>query len=112
MDYKILWDYSDALQKKGCDLSSQGDEGRAELYQTYSDIINISVNHMRGRTVPSRDDAYVYSRALCSLFAPSEIEKHMPEYRHGEVYRATSALASAMERAATGKSPRRLFGFL
>jgi len=112
MDYKVLWDYSDALRRKQSALLVEGCNDKADIYERYSDVINYAVSHIRSKTLPSQDDAYEYSRILCRLFSPAEIEDVMPEHRRADVYKATSALASAMERAAVGKSPRRFFGLL
>lgn len=112
MDYKVLWDYSDALRRKQSALLREGSNDKADTYERYSDVIDSAVAHMRLKTSPNRDDAYAYSRVLCRLFSPGEIEDVMPEHRHSDVYKATYQLASAMERAAVGKSPRRLFGLL
>jgi hypothetical protein len=110
MDYKALWDYADALLQQSYRLERDSSVEKAAVFERYSNAVNSAAGHVQFNTLPNREDAQSYARDLRRLFSPREIEQHIPEHRRAEVYRATSALASAMERAAAGKSPRRFFG--
>lgn len=110
MDYKSLWDYADALQREAYRLEEAGDGNQSVVFQRYADTINAAAGNVQHKVQPSRDDAQQYARDLRHLFSPHEIERHLPEYRRSDTYRAISALATAMERAAVGKSMSRFFG--
>lgn len=110
MDYKSLWDYADALQREAYRLEEAGDGNQSAVFQRYADTINAAAGKFQHNIRPSRDDAQQYARDLLHLFSPHEIERHLPEHRRSDTYRATSALAAAMERASHGKPMRRFFG--
>lgn len=114
MNYNALNGYLDALQQKMNDNISSGNNPNAhvqyELYSGHADAIEFTMRHLRYGTKLTATEAHDYSRTLCHLFAPSMIEKHLPQHRRTAVYQATSQLAHAMERLAAGKRSRKLFG--
>lgn len=114
MNYNALNDYLAALQQKMNYNISSGKNPNAdaqyELYSGYADAIDFPMRHLRYGTKVTATEAHDYSRKLCHLFAPSMIEKHIPQHRQTAVYQATSQLAHAMERLAAGKRARKLFG--
>jgi hypothetical protein len=114
MDYNALDDYLSALQQKMTDNISNDNnpktDAQYQLYSGYSDAIDFPMRHLRYETKLTPAEAHDYSRTLCHLFAPSMIERHLPQHRQAAAYQATSQLAHAMERLAAGKRARKLFG--
>jgi hypothetical protein len=112
MDYRVLWDYADALHKESFRLSAVGQTEKAMDYERYADALNASAAHHRHKTIPSRDDAASYVAALMRASSPYKIEQLVPEHWQADTSKAVYAIAASMERAARGKPPRRLFGLL
>lgn len=112
MDYRILQDYADAIRRESLSLLAQERVEKSLDYERYADVIDCAVTHHRQNTIPNVADAKGYASDMRRLFSPYLIDRMMPEHRRQGTYKAASALASAMERAAKGRSPRRFFGLL
>lgn len=114
MDYNALNDYLVVLQDKMSEnISNDGNlekQTKYNLYGKYADAIDFPMRHIRYGTKLTREEAHAYSRTLCSLFSPAMIEEHLPSHRQAAAYQATSKLAHAMERLATGKRARKFLG--
>lgn len=114
MNYNALNDYLAALQRTMTDNITHDPDNEKnaiyELYSGYADAIDFPMRHLRYGTRLTRTQAHDYSRMLCRLFAPAMIEKHLPQHRQAAAYRATSELAHAMERLASGKRARKTLG--